>query len=114
MMSPPHPSSPTIQNLSTYPLVQALLDRRSRRFAKGMRLGGGPLTFTSAQKPQPLNLEEEAALAFAACGVTGYGLADLPFQNGDDPESGGGNILIHFIGRTSPAAMPSTPWPCSC
>ncbi|MCE3222645.1 MAG: hypothetical protein K0S58_825 [Nitrospira sp.] len=100
MTNPSHPSSPTIQNLSTYPLVQALLDRRSRRFAKGMRLSGGPLTFTSAQKPQPLNLEEEAALAFAACGVTGYGLADLPFQNGDVPESGGGNILIHFIGRT--------------
>ena len=93
-------SSPTIEKASTYPLMQALLHRRSRRFAKGMRLNGGPLAFASAHRPQPLSLEEEATLAFAACGITGYGLADLPFQNGDGPESGSGNILIHFIGRT--------------
>lgn len=98
-LSPPAPS-PTTETASTYPLLQALLHRRSRRFAKGLRLGGGPLAFASTQQPQPLSLEEEAALAFAGCGITGYGLADLPFQPGDDPESGCGNILIHFIGRT--------------
>jgi hypothetical protein len=85
---------------ATYPLMQALLRRRSRRFAKGMRLNGGPLSFTSTQDPQRLSLEEEAILAFSACGITGYGLGDLPFQNGETPETGGGNILIHFIGRT--------------
>lgn len=100
MTGPPHHPSRTTETASTYPLLQALLHRRSRRFAKGMRLNGGPLAFASTQPPQPLSLEEEATLAFAACGVTGYGLADLPFQPGDDPESGSGNILIHFIGRT--------------
>jgi hypothetical protein len=32
---------------------------------------------------------EEAALAFAACGITGYALAELPYQTGDIPEAGG-------------------------
>lgn len=89
-----------IDQVARFPLLTALLERRSRRFAKGMRLTGGPLTYASREPPQPLSLEEEAALAFAACGITGYGLAELPFERGDTPESGGGNILIHFIGRT--------------
>jgi len=84
-------------------LVDALLARRSRRFGKGMRLNGGPLAFQSAQPPQPLSLEEEAALAFAACGVTGYALAELPYQTGDQPEAGSGNIMTHFIARTVPS-----------
>ena len=81
-------SSPAVEKASTYPLMQALLTRRSRRFGKGMHLDGGPLSFASEQQPQPLSLEEEAILAFAACGVTGYGLAELPFQNGEQPETG--------------------------
>lgn len=84
-------------------LVDTLLARRSRRFGKGMRLNGGPLAYQSTQPPQPLSLEEEAALAFAACGVTGYALADLPYQTGDQPEAGSGNIMTHFIGRTVPS-----------
>ena len=81
-------------------LVDALLARRSRRFGKGMRLNGGPLAF---QSTQPLSLEEEAALAFAACGITGYALAELPYQTGDQPEAGSGNIMTHFIARTVPS-----------
>jgi hypothetical protein len=93
-------SSSAIEKAATYPLIEALLRRRSRRFAKGMKLDGGPLSFASTQDPQPLTHEEEAILAFAACGITGYTLAELPFQNGNASETGGGNILIHFIGRT--------------
>jgi hypothetical protein len=68
-----------------------------------MTLDGGPLNYQSRHPPQPLNLEEEAALAFAACGVTGYALADVPFKPGAEPESGGGNIMVHFAGRTVPS-----------
>ncbi len=93
-------SSDRGQRLARYPLLDALIERRSRRFAKGMRLNGGPLAHESRQRPLPLTLEEEAALAFAACGVTGYALAELPYQSGDQPEAGGGNIMTHFIGRT--------------
>lgn len=80
--------------MTTYPLLEALLHRRSRRFAKGMKLEGGPLSYASAKPPEPLTLEEEAALAFAACGITGYALADLPYDVG-------GNIMTHFFGRTA-------------
>jgi hypothetical protein len=86
-----------------YPLVDAMLGRRSRRFGRGMRLNGGPLAYSSRMRPQPLSQDEEAALAFAACGVTGYALAELPYQAGDVAEGGGGNIMTHFIGRTVPS-----------
>lgn len=89
-----------IGQLAYYPLLDALIERRSRRFGKGMHLNGGPLAYTSVQSPQPLSLEEEAALAFAACGITGYALAELPYQTGNVPEAGSGNIMTHFVGRT--------------
>lgn len=89
-----------LERAATYPLLDALIERRSRRFGRGMHLNGGPLAYQSALPPQPLQVEEEAALAFAACGITGYGLADLPYQDGAVLESGGGNILIHLVGRT--------------
>ena len=89
--------------LDEFPLIQALLNRRSRRFGKGMTLDGGELSYTSRHPPEPLSLEEEALLAFAACGITGPILAELPFEPGSQPESGGGNILMNFLGRTVPS-----------
>ena len=68
--------------------------------APGMRLNGGPLAYASTRPPDPLTIEEEAALAFAACGVTGPVLAELPYTSGDMPEAGGGNIMRQFTGRT--------------
>lgn len=82
------------------PLLSALLERRSRRFAAGARLNGGPLAFESRRAPAPLSLDEEATLAFAANGVTGHALSELPFETGDRPDAGGGHIMVHFVGRT--------------
>ena len=81
-------------------LLNAMLARRSRRFAPGMCLPSGPLAFRSQRTPVPLREEEEAALAFAACGVTGYALAELPYGPSVAPESAGGNIMTHFVART--------------
>jgi hypothetical protein len=92
------------ERLNQYPLLDALIERRSRRFAKGFRLNGGPLAYRSEETPESLSIEEEAALAFAACGVTGFALADVPFESGDVPDAGGGNMWEHFIGRTVPSA----------
>jgi hypothetical protein len=64
-------------------------------------MNGGPLRYSSAREPQPLTNEEEAALAFAACGLTGYTLLELPFDSGDVPEAGGGNIASHLVARTA-------------
>jgi len=68
----------TPNRLRAYSLFDALLHRRSRRFFKGASLNGGPLAYQSQQPRQPLSTEEEAALAFAACGLTGPVLAELP------------------------------------
>ncbi len=92
--------SERVRPLARYPLLEALLERRSRRFGPGMRLQGGPLAYESGRRPQPLSPEEEAALAFAACGVTGYALAELPYLTGSIAGAGEGNIMVNFIGRT--------------
>lgn len=86
--------------MNSYSLTDALLNRRSRRFAKGMSMDQGPLNHTSIHSPERLTIDEEAALAFAACGTTGYAYADLPYQSDPDREVGGGNIMTNFIGRT--------------
>ena len=81
--------------LGSYPLLTALRERRSRRFGLGMKLPDGPLAFASRHPPAPLTEEEEAALAFAACGITGHALADLCYAPG-----GGGGIMAGLVGRT--------------
>lgn len=88
------------ERIASYALFRALLGRRSRRFGQGRSLAG-PLAHVSAAPAVPLTYDEEAALAFAVCGVTGYALADLPYQSG--PSAGHGEILIHLIGRTVPS-----------
>ena len=92
------------ERLAHYPLLDALRDRRSRRFAKGMAMNGGPLAYESEKQPEPLSLEEEAALAFAGCGVTGPTLAELPYESGGKKEAGSGNIIINLVGRTVASA----------
>src|SRR6266516_2492341 len=94
--SPPEPE----KQLANSSLLDALLARRSRRFGRGMHLNGGPLAYTSAHEPAPLSLLEEAMLAFAACGITGYTMGELPYDTGDVAEAGGGNIIMNFVGRT--------------
>lgn len=87
----------------TFPLLDALLQRRSRRFGRGMAMAGGPLAYKSELPPQPLSAEQEALLAFAACGITGHALAELPYQRPAEGGEGGGNVLTHLLGRTVPS-----------
>jgi hypothetical protein len=86
----------------TYPLLDALRQRRSRRFGLGMRIDDGPFAYASEREPVPLSEDEEAVLAFAACGITGYALADLAYGPGQ-----GGTMLGGLVGRTvaSPDAI---------
>ncbi|HKD78179.1 MAG TPA: hypothetical protein VKH81_00695 [Candidatus Angelobacter sp.] len=83
-------------------LFEALLNRRSRRMGMGMSIPDGPFHYASSHKPVPLTEDEEAALAFAACGVTGYALADLSYGKDE-----GGSMLAGRLGRTvaSPDAV---------
>lgn len=82
-------------DFAAYPLIDALKERRSRRFCRGMTLEGGPLSFASRHGPVPLSPLEEASMVFAACGITGCALGDLAYGN-----DSGGNIMAGLIGRT--------------
>lgn len=82
-------------SLGCFPLLEALRERRSRRFALGMNLPGGPLEYRSRYQPVPLTEREIATLVYAACGITGHALADLCHT----PEGGGG-IMGGFVART--------------
>jgi hypothetical protein len=86
-------------------LFEVLLNRRSRRLGLGMTIPAGPLQYQSPHAPVPLTEDEEAALAFAACGITGYALADLSYG-----ASEGGSMLVGRLGRTvaSPDAVNAT------
>jgi hypothetical protein len=81
--------------LAAYPLLDALRDRRSRRFGRGMEIPGGPLAYRSRHAPAPLTEDEEAALVFAAAGLTGPALLDLCFAPGH-----GGSIMAGAVART--------------
>ena len=95
-MTTANPSSADFgAELNRYPLLTALRERRSRRVGLGMKIPGGPLAFASRHPPKPLTEPEEAALVFAACGITGHALADLSFA----PE-GGGSIMAGLVART--------------
>ena len=81
--------------LDRYPLLDALRGRRSRRFGVGMRIEQGPFTYASAKPPQPLSEAEEAALVFAATGITGYALRDLAYGPAQ-----GGTMMAGAVSRT--------------
>ena len=81
--------------LAQIPLLSALRSRRSRRFGLGMKIPAGPLAYQSRHPPAPLTEDEEAALVFAACGITGHALADLCYDR-----DGGGNIMAGLVART--------------
>jgi hypothetical protein len=81
-------------------LIDAIVSRRSRRFALGSELDGGPLAYASAHDPVPLTAEEEAVIVFAGSGLTGYALGEMPYAPGRESESSNGNILVSPFGRT--------------
>jgi hypothetical protein len=67
--------------MSKYPLYEALHKRRSRRISLGVQsVPAGSNTYTSSAKPQPLSDLEEAVL-ISAIGLTGLTLPDRPFAN---------------------------------
>lgn len=82
------------QHLAQYPLLEALTQRRSRRFGLGMKMDAGALAYQSRHSPMPLSEDEEALLVFAASGFTGFALADLVYTPGK------GDIMSHLLART--------------
>jgi len=64
-----------------------------------MGISSGPLAYQSRRQAQPLTVDEEAALVFAAAGWTGYALADVAYGSGD-----GGSMLAGMTGRVVASA----------
>jgi hypothetical protein len=95
MNRPNSGTSDSAADLAQVPFLSVLRSRRSRRFGLGMNMPGGPLAYQSRHKPAPLTEDEEAALVFAACGITGHSLAELCYNR-----EGGGNIMAGLIART--------------
>jgi hypothetical protein len=86
--------------MSKYPLFEALQKRRSRRISLGLpAVSAGSNSYTSNAKPQPLSELEEAVL-ISAIGLTGNTLPDRPFASPD-----GQKILgtpnLNFPGRAA-------------
>ncbi len=97
------------RNAWNYPLFDAIFNRRSRRFALGAEIPGGPTKHKSDKPPLPLDEIEEAMLVWAGTGISGMNLSDLPYAYADG-KSASGNTMIQFTGRTwaSPCGSHST------
>ncbi len=89
-----------------YPLIESVLNRRSRRFALGSEVPGGHFRYRSRQAPVPLSELEEAFLVEAATGASGLILGDLPFRD-ERSRHVGGNTLVSYQGRTWPSPCSS-------
>lgn len=63
---------PGFYDALTFPLVEALAGRRSRRFSLGASIPDGPLAFTSRYEPFPLSEVEQLMVLTAAAGNTGW------------------------------------------
>src|SRR6202140_5367220 len=86
--------------MSKYPLFEALHKRRSRRVSLGLQsVPAGSNTYRSNAKPQPLSELEEAVL-ISATGLTGLTLPDRPFES-PTGEKILGTPNLNFPGRAA-------------
>jgi hypothetical protein len=86
---------------ATFPLIEAIHGRRSRRFAKGARIPNGPLAYTSTEAPQPLDPVEQMLLVSTVAGNTGWAnlFAHHPGYGGQLP-----NYTAAAGGRSFPSS----------
>ena len=91
----PYGLRPEVEAAWDFPLFEALVGRRSRRFGFGMELEHGPFTYKSDKEPFPLSEDETAILVAAATGLTGAILCEGDTQGG----------MVKSVGRTHPSAV---------
>src|ERR1700676_1221508 len=91
--------NPGLDALFQYPLMSAIMDRRTRRIARGTSLVSDGLSHTTTNAPAPLSALEEAVL-IVSTGLTGSVTHDGPLQI-----PGGGNELgtpfLNALGRSA-------------
>ena len=68
-----YPTPPAgLVEAATFPLIEAIHGRRSRRFARGATIPNGPLAFASRHAPEPLDPLEQMLLIATIAGNTGW------------------------------------------
>ncbi len=77
--------------LASFPLLTALLERRSRRFGAGFRLNGGPLAFESQRAPRIF------------LGIRSPGSSSSRGRGGSKSSTSGAGSASPTAGSTSPA-----------
>ena len=80
-----------------FPLFDAIMGRRSRRFGLGMEMASGPFRYKSNKEPVGLDDLETAMLVAAATATTGPILAETELPGG----------MVKTIGKPYPSAMGS-------
>jgi hypothetical protein len=91
-----------LKDLFSYPLMQCMQDRRTRRVAQGVSITAGDLSHKSTNPPSPLSPLEEAIL-IAATGVTGAVMHDGPLvKSNGKPELG--TPFLNSVGRAASSA----------
>lgn len=95
------PSDERLKQLATYPLVSALMGRRSRRFAKGAEIKAGPFAYKSKKNVHPLSDLERTLIVAAMAGNTGWNHL-IPFNQKYEPKLP--NYSGSAGGRTFPSA----------
>jgi hypothetical protein len=95
-----HHSEAGLDSVLSYPLLQAIFDRRSRRISKGLQsVPAGSLSYVSKHEPEPLT-ELEEALLIVATGVTGVTMPDQPFTT-EDGKPLVGSPMVDVLGRAA-------------
>ncbi|MBT3325213.1 MAG: hypothetical protein HN396_03055 [Gemmatimonadales bacterium] len=93
----------SLNDLFEYPLMSALVDRRTRRLARGTSMKAGPLSHESKNDPAPLSALEEAILITCVTGITGVTTHDGPLTKADGTDELG-TPFLHIMARTGSSA----------
>jgi hypothetical protein len=97
-----YPSPPAgLVEAATFPLIEAIHGRRSRRFARGATIPDGPLAFASRHAPEPLDPLEQMLLIATIAGNTGW--AEL-FAHHPDYKARLPNYTTAAGGRSFPSS----------
>lgn len=94
-------SKKAMEQIASFPLMHAIMGRRSRRFAVGSSIESGPLAFQSQKPPQPLNEIERTLIVSAMAGNTGWNHL-IPFNQKYAPDFP--NYSGSAGGRTFPSS----------
>ena len=73
-----------LEDLAQFPLMEALIGRRSRRFGLGGEIPDGVLAYKSKHEPMPLS-ELERSLVLASIGALSCLLGDAALRAADSP-----------------------------